>query len=74
MDEAVADAVRSARSGTSSDTRSDTRAWRRFIAIILGVTAIVILSAFVFVAVVDPYDNLAFSPSWKRYRVTTNER
>ena len=24
--------------------------------------------------VVDPYDSLAFSPPWKRYRVTTNER
>ena len=37
-------------------------------------TAAVILSAFAFVAIVDPYDNLAFSPPWKRYRVTTNER
>jgi hypothetical protein len=74
MDEAVADAVRPARSATSSDTLSETRAWRRFIAIILGVTAAVILSAFAFVAIVDPYDNLAFSPPWKRYRVTTNER
>jgi len=74
MDEAVADAVRAARSATSADTLSETRAWRRFIAIILGMTAAVILCAFAFVAIVDPYDNLAFSPPWKRYRVTTNER
>jgi hypothetical protein len=74
MDEAVADAVRPVRDASVSDTWSETRAWRRFIAVILGVTAVVILTAFAFVAVVDPYDNLAFSPSWKRYRVTTNER
>jgi hypothetical protein len=74
MDEAVVDAVRPARDASAADTRSDARAWCRFIAIILGVTAVVILIAFLFVAIVDPYDNLAFSPSWKRYRVTTNER
>jgi hypothetical protein len=50
------------------------QAWRRFIAVLLAVTAAIILSAFAFVAIVDPYDNLAFSPPWKRYRVTTNER
>ena len=50
------------------------QAWHRFIAILLAVTAAIILSAFAFVAIVDPYDNLAFSPAWKRYRVTTNER
>jgi hypothetical protein len=74
MDEAVVDAVRPARGASLSDTQSETHAWRRFIAVILGVTAVVILSAFAFVAIVDPYDNLAFSPAWKRYRVTTNER
>jgi hypothetical protein len=52
----------------------ETRAWRRFIAVLLAVTAAVIFSVFAFVAIVDPYDNLAFSPRWKRYRVTTNER
>jgi hypothetical protein len=52
----------------------ESRAWRRFIAVLLAVTAAVIFSAFAFVAIVDPYDNLAFSPRWKRYRVTTNER
>jgi hypothetical protein len=50
------------------------QAWHRFIAVLLAVTAVIILSAFAFVAIVDPYDNLAFSPPWKRYRVTTNER
>jgi hypothetical protein len=74
MDEAVVDAVRTARDAAVADTQCETRAWRRFIAVILGITAVVILAAFVFVAVVDPYDNLAFSPTWKRYRVTTNER
>jgi hypothetical protein len=56
------------------DARSEVRGWRRFIAVLLGVTAALVLSAFAFVAIVDPYDNLAFSPGWKRHRVTTNER
>ena len=37
-------------------------------------TAAIVVSAFAFVAIVDPYDSLAFSPPWKRYRITTNER
>jgi hypothetical protein len=61
-------------STSSSDPGAETRAWRRFIAVLLAVTAAIVLSAFAFVAVVDPYDSLAFSPPWKRYRVTTNER
>src|SRR5262249_46937993 len=68
------DALRPARDGSGAETRSETRAWRRFIAVLLGLTAVVVLFAFVFVAIVDPYDSLAFSPPWKRYRVTTNER
>ena len=52
----------------------DARDWRRFIAVLLAVTAAVIFSAFAFVAIVDPYDSLAFSPRWNRHRVTTNER
>jgi hypothetical protein len=59
---------------SGSDIRSEIRGWRRFITILLGLTAVLIFSAFAFVAIVDPYDNLAFSPPWKRYRVTTNER
>jgi len=59
---------------SSSDPSAETRAWRRFIAVLLAVTAAIILSAFALVAIVDPYDSLAFSPPWKRYRVTTNER
>ncbi|MBV9969779.1 MAG: hypothetical protein JO228_07340 [Xanthobacteraceae bacterium] len=61
----------------SADVRgeaADTSAWRRFIAVLLAVTAAVIISAAAFVAIVDPYDSLAFSPRWKRHRVTTNER
>jgi hypothetical protein len=61
-------------STSSSDPRAETQAWRRFIGVLLAVTAAIVLSAFGFVAIVDPYDSLAFSPSWKRYRVTTNER
>jgi hypothetical protein len=61
-------------STSSSDPGAETRAWRRFIAVLLAVTAAIIVSAFTLVAIVDPYDNLAFSPPWKRYRVTTNER
>jgi hypothetical protein len=59
---------------SSSEPRDETAAWRRFIAILLAVTAAAILSAFALVAIIDPYDSLAFSPAWKRYRVTTNER
>jgi hypothetical protein len=29
---------------------------------------------YVFVAVIDPFDTLAFSPAWKRHRVIGNER
>jgi hypothetical protein len=61
-------------STSSSDPRAETQAWRRFIAVLLAVTAAIVLFAFAFVAIVDPYDSLAFSPPWKRYRVTTNER
>ena len=61
-------------STSSSDPHTETQAWRRFIAVLLAVTAAIVLSAFAFVAIVDPYDSLAFSPRWKRYRVTTNER
>jgi hypothetical protein len=61
-------------STSSSDPRAETQAWRRFIGVLLAVTAAIVLSAFGFVAIVDPYDSLAFSPPWKRYRVTTNER
>ncbi len=61
-------------STSSSEPGEETSAWRRFIATLLAVTAAIILAAFAFVALVDPYDNLAFSPAWKRYRVTTNER
>jgi hypothetical protein len=74
MDEKVVDTLRPARDACGPDTQSERLAWRRFIAVVLGLTAAVILSAFAFVAIVDPYDNLAFSPPWKRYRVTTNER
>jgi hypothetical protein len=59
--------------GPSTET-VETLAWRRFIAVVLAVAATVVVSAYTFVAIVDPYDNLAFSPRWKRYRVTTNER
>jgi hypothetical protein len=61
-------------STSNSDPGAETQAWRRFIGVLLAATAAIILSAFGFVAIVDPYDNLAFSPHWKRYRVTTNER
>jgi hypothetical protein len=50
------------------------QAWRRFITVLLAVTAAIVVSAFAFVAIVDPYDSLAFSAPWKRYRITTNER
>ncbi len=49
-------------------------AWRRFVALLLILIATGILGLFLFVAVADPYDSLAFSPPWKRYRVTGNER
>jgi hypothetical protein len=65
-------------STSSSDptaaTQAETREWRRFITVLLVATAVIVLSAFAFVAIVDPYDSLPFSPPWKRYRVTTNER
>jgi hypothetical protein len=62
------------RTETHAETQAETQAWRRFIGVLLAVTAALVLTAFAFVAVVDPYDSLAFSPPWKRYRVTTNER
>lgn len=57
-----------------SSSEPDQREWRRFIGMLLGLTAAAITLAFLFVAIVDPYNSLAFSPPWKRYRVTTNER
>ena len=59
---------------TQIETQTEIRAWRRFVVVLLAVTAAIVLTAFAFVAIVDPYDSLAFSPPWKRYRVTTNER
>jgi hypothetical protein len=61
-------------SDPKAETQTEIREWRRFIAVLLTVTAAIVLTAFAFVAIVDPYDSLAFSPPWKRYRVTTNER
>ena len=57
-----------------SAPQAELQAWRRFITVLLAVTAAIVVSAFAFVAIVDPYDSLAFSPPWKRYRITTNER
>ncbi len=71
---AAGDAAARGSEAADCDTRSDVRGWRRFIAVLLGVTTALVLSGFAFVAIVDPYNNLAFSPAWKRYRVTTNER
>jgi hypothetical protein len=61
-------------SDPTASVQTETREWRCFIGVLLAVTAAIVLSAFAFVAIVDPYDSLAFSPAWKRYRVTTNER
>jgi hypothetical protein len=57
-----------------SAPQAELQAWRRFIAVLLVVTAAIVVFSFAFVAIVDPYDSLAFSPPWKRYRITTNER
>jgi hypothetical protein len=72
--ETVDDAVAQNSEPAGCDIRSEVRGWHRFIAVLLGVTAALVLSAFAFVAIVDPYDTLAFSPGWKRHRITTNER
>jgi hypothetical protein len=53
---------------------SSAEQWRRFLAILAASIGIGLLGLLLFVAVIDPYDNLAFSPNWKRHRVTGNER
>ncbi|HEV2550052.1 MAG TPA: hypothetical protein VGU20_22265 [Stellaceae bacterium] len=50
------------------------RSWRRFVLSWLLWCAAWCVGLYVFVAVVDPFDTLAFSPDWKRHRVTGNER
>jgi hypothetical protein len=50
------------------------RSWHRFIAVLIAFTALLLIAAAAFVAVIDPYDSLAFSPHWTRHRVTSSGR
>ncbi len=50
------------------------RSWRWFILSWLLWCAAWVIGLYLFVAVVDPFDTLAFSPDWKRHRVIGNER
>jgi hypothetical protein len=50
------------------------RSWRRFAFFWLLWCGAWVVGLYLFVAVIDPFDTLAFSPDWKRYRVTGNER
>src|SRR5215470_13487976 len=50
------------------------RSWRTFVLSWLLWSAGWFAGLYLFVAIVDPFDTLAFSPDWKRHRVTGNER
>jgi len=50
------------------------RSWRTFVLSWLLWSAGWFTGLYLFVAIVDPFDTLAFSPDWKRHRVTGNER
>ena len=48
--------------------------WRGFIATFFGTLIAAFVATCFFVVIVDPYDNLAFSPRWKHHRLMLDPR
>ena len=58
----------------SSSTSSSDLCWRRFTASIARTALTGLGLIYVFVAVIDPHDNLFISPDWERAVINTNQR
>ena len=58
----------------SSSTSSSDLCWRRFTASIVRTALTGLGLIYVFVAVIDPHDNLFISPDWERAVINTNQR
>lgn len=61
-------------STSSSETVARQSAWRRFVRIATGTLIGVVALCYGFVLVVDPYDNLPFSPDLDRKQITSAQR
>ncbi len=53
---------------------SPPRAWRRSLRILLGFGVLFGLLMYAFILIVDPYQNVPFSPRWQRAPIDTNQR
>ncbi len=58
----------------SDKLQSTETQWRRFTFMLLFVSAAIPALLYLFIAIVDPYDNLPLSPNWVRLQVTGSHR